>query len=397
MREALRSTTARPADLTPAGRRTLRRADGGGPRAVRGAAATTAPGSTTSSPPPGCPRRVLPLLREQGPARPDPRRPGDPHRVDGPRPTSPTRRRPTAPPAHGGPAPLAPALQRHPGRRGGDDPRLGRRRARRTPTFRADSAAAPRLGPAPAWRASCAPRGFGDVDTEAVVMVGAARRVRGSGALGGHGRRRRPHHRAGLLRPLTALPVPGRRPLTSASAERGGQRARGGRGGVERSRALHRHRPRPAGRRGRAAGPAQGTAGAAVAEAGDGPGPSSATSPTRTRAAAAIDEAAAEPGRHRRARLHARHRAPDEAGRHRCRDVAAGVRHQRHRRRARSPRPPSPTSRPPQAAAMYLSSVSASLDPDRGRGSAPTPSARRPSTSWSRPGGPSTPTSASPA
>ena len=49
--------------------------------------------------------------------------------------------------------------------------------------------------------------------------------------------------------------------------------------------------------------------------------------------------------RHRRARLHARHRPARPPRRHRRRDVAAGVRHQRHRRRGRHGRRAPPPHR----------------------------------------------------
>ena len=192
------------------------------------------------------PRRVLPLLREQGPARPACWRSGPCARC---RPTlrrHPRRGRADGAGAHGGPAPLAAPLQRRPGRRGGDDPGLGRRRAR-------GHDAPVRLGAPPSTGAGggmarfLRPRGFGDVDTEARRDGGAARRVRRPAAAAATVDAAAHIIERGLPRPLSRPSSRGR-PTSSnicGHLTRGGQRANSGRRRVERARALHRDRARP--------------------------------------------------------------------------------------------------------------------------------------------------------
>ena len=79
-------------------------------------------------------------------------------------------RRSTAPTGTRGAAALAPPLPRRARQRGRDAARLGRRRAPGPGPARRVRAAA-RLGPPADVARTCAPRGFGDVDIDAVVMV----------------------------------------------------------------------------------------------------------------------------------------------------------------------------------------------------------------------------------
>ena len=103
----------------------------------------------------------------------------------------------------GGPcrvAPLASPLQRDPRQRGGDAPRLARRRVARRRAqsrlgarIRLGTAAHDALSPTPRLRRRRA---------RSVAHGHAARRIRRSSALGRRDRRRRSHHRAGTARPV---------------------------------------------------------------------------------------------------------------------------------------------------------------------------------------------------